>query len=66
MALPLPILERLTEANELSDVAMIDLVVKEIRSENSVLAYVLSGIAENFAYDEILALVQISTFKNRV
>ena len=58
-ALPVEIRARLAEATELSDAAMIDQVIKEVRVQNVELADALTGLAENFAYDQILALVQI-------
>ncbi len=57
-ALSLEILTRLAESTELSDAAMIDQVIEDIRTENVQLADGLSELADNFAYDEILALVQ--------
>jgi CheY-like chemotaxis protein len=52
---------RLAEATELSDAAMIDQVIKDIRVQNVALADALADMANNFAYDEILALVQDSS-----
>jgi hypothetical protein len=57
-ALPIEILARLVESTELSDAAMIDQAIKDIRINNVGLADALSGLAENFAYDKILAIVQ--------
>jgi CheY-like chemotaxis protein len=54
--LPEGVIVRLKEATELSDAAMIDEVIEEIRTDNVQLAEALSALAENFAYDEILAL----------
>jgi CheY-like chemotaxis protein len=54
--LPEGVIVRLKEAMELSDAAMIDEVIEEIRTDNVQLAEALSALAENFAYDEILAL----------
>ncbi len=48
---------RLKEATELSDAAMIDKVIEEIRIENSQLAEALSELAGNFDYDKILSLI---------
>jgi CheY-like chemotaxis protein len=56
--LPEEVIVRLKEATELSDAAMIDQVIEEIRTTNAQLAEVLSELVENFAYDKILALVQ--------
>jgi hypothetical protein len=39
---------------------MIDEVIEEIRTENLAIAEVLSEMAENFAYDDILALADAS------
>ncbi len=57
--LPVEMLERLSEATELSDAAKIDQVIGDIRSHNDALADTLSSLAENFAYDEILKFVQL-------
>lgn len=54
--LPAELRVRLKEATELSDAAKIDEVIEEIRTENVPLADAFSALAENFAYDEILAL----------
>ena len=51
---------RLEEATELSDAAMIDQVIEDIRCDNVQLAEGLSPLAQNFSYDIILALVQIA------
>ena len=56
--LPVETLARLAESTELSDAVMIDEVIDDIRIENVDLAEALAGRAENFAYDDILALVQ--------
>ena len=55
--LPQEIIVRLEEATELSDTAMIDQVIEDIRIEDAQLAGVLSELAANFAYDKILALI---------
>ena len=52
------IIARLKEATELSDAVMIDEVIKDIRAENAQLAEAFSELAENFAYDKMLVLVQ--------
>ena len=52
------IIIRLKEATELSDAAMIDEVIEEIRAENAQLSEALSELAASFAYDQILTLVQ--------
>jgi CheY-like chemotaxis protein len=57
-ALPVEILTRLAEATELSDAAMIIQIIEDIRTHNSPLANGLSELAENFAYDKILALIK--------
>ncbi len=51
------IIARLIEATELSDAAMIEQVIKDIRTENVQLANALSDLADNFAYDDILKLI---------
>jgi signal transduction histidine kinase/DNA-binding response OmpR family regulator len=55
--LPREFIVRLKEATELCDTVKLDEVIEEIRTENVQLAEALSGLAESFAYDEILALV---------
>ena len=59
--LPVEIIDRLKEATELSDAAMIDEVVEEIRTEHVELAEALSEFARNFVYEDILALVHMAT-----
>jgi CheY-like chemotaxis protein len=59
-ALPVDMVSKLTDATELSDTALIGQVIEDIRRENNQLADGLSYLAENFAYDEILALVKDS------
>lgn len=54
--LPANLVARLKEAVELSDAAMIEEVIETIRSENGQLAEAFATLAENFAYDEMLAL----------
>jgi response regulator RpfG family c-di-GMP phosphodiesterase len=54
---PAELIVRLKEVTELSDAAMIDEVIEQIRSENVQLAEAFSVLAEKFAYDDILALV---------
>jgi CheY-like chemotaxis protein len=49
---------RLKEVTELSDAVMIEAAIEEVRVEHVQLAKVLSKLAENYAYDRILALVQ--------
>jgi CheY-like chemotaxis protein len=60
-SMPADILRRLREATELSDIAMIDQVITEIRTDNETLADSLTELAENFAYDKILNLVEFKT-----
>ncbi len=48
-------------ATELSDAGMIDEIITVIRSENVQLADFLQKLASDFAYDEILSLVNEST-----
>lgn len=57
-ALPEDLLARLKDATELSDTVLIDQVITEISAKDERLAGMLLKLAENFAYDEILALVQ--------
>ena len=59
-ALSVETVTRLEEATELSDAAMIDQVIEDIRIENGPLADALFDLAESFAYDKILALLQIA------
>lgn len=54
--MPAELIVRLKEATELSDAVKIDAVIQEIRTENVQLAESFSALAENFAYDELLAL----------
>jgi hypothetical protein len=54
--LPVELIVRLKEATEIGDAAEIDEVIEEIRTENVQLAETFSALAQNFAYDEILAL----------
>ncbi len=56
-ALPAEIRTRLSEATQLSDAVMIDQAIKDIHLVNAPLADTLSALAENFVYDEILALI---------
>jgi CheY-like chemotaxis protein len=56
--LPGELTARLQEAIELSDAAMIDGVIEEIRSEDAQLAEALSEMAGNFAYDQMLVLIE--------
>lgn len=58
--LPEPLLAKLEEATELSDTDLIESAIEDIRTENARLAEVLSKMAQNFAYDKILVLVQIA------
>jgi signal transduction histidine kinase/FixJ family two-component response regulator len=56
--LPGDLIGGLREATELSHAAMIDQEIKKIMLLNSDLGDALSGLAENFAYDQILSLIQ--------
>ncbi|MGD9213816.1 MAG: ATP-binding protein [Desulfobacteraceae bacterium] len=56
--LPGEVVGKLTEATELSDTAIIDNVIEEIRTKDAPLAGAFSELAADFAYDEILSLVQ--------
>ncbi len=57
---PEDLLARLEEATELSDAALIDEAIKEIARVDERLAGELLKLAENYAYDKILSLVQKS------
>ena len=59
-ALAIETLARLAESTELSDAAMIDQVIEDIRIENAALADALAIWAENFAYDNILKLIHMA------
>jgi CheY-like chemotaxis protein len=56
--LPGDVIAKLKEATELSDTAIIDKVIEDIRTENIQLADAFSELADDFAYDKILCLVQ--------
>lgn len=58
--LPVALVAKLKEGTELSDVTRIDEAIEEIRSENAEMAEALFDIAANFAYDKILALIQMA------
>jgi signal transduction histidine kinase/CheY-like chemotaxis protein len=58
--LPEDLLTRLEDATELSDSARIDQVIKEISTKDKQLSSVLSKLAANYAYDKILALIQMT------
>jgi PAS domain S-box-containing protein len=58
--LPEDLLTRLEDATELSDSSRIDQVIKEISTKDKQLSSVLSKLAANYAYDKILALIQIT------
>jgi len=55
--LPGDLIASLKEATELSHATTINQVIKSIRILNAELGHVLSGLAENFDYDQILALI---------
>jgi PAS domain S-box-containing protein len=59
--LPEDLLAKLEDATELSDSARIDQVIKEISTKDEQLSSVLSKLAANYAYDKILALIQITS-----
>ena len=61
---PADIMQGLKEATELSDSAMIDQIIREIRTHNKLLADRLAELADNFAYDKILNLVELNCWKN--
>jgi CheY-like chemotaxis protein len=56
--LPVDKIAKLKEATELSDAVIIDRVIEDIRTGNIALAEAFSELADNFAYDKILSLVQ--------
>ena len=58
--LPKEMLVRLIEVTELSDASMIEQAIEDIRVQNSAFADTLSTQADNFSYDQILAIVQES------
>ncbi len=56
-ALPIEILDRLTEFLELSNVDMINKMIDDIRPESARLGKIFAEMADNFSYGEILAIV---------
>jgi signal transduction histidine kinase/DNA-binding response OmpR family regulator len=56
--MPEDLLARLEEATELSDSARIDRLIREIATKDEWLSGVLSKLAADFAYDDILAILQ--------
>lgn len=56
--LPAEMISTLIEATELSDAAMIEQVIKDIRVHNTELSEILADMANNFDYDKILAFAQ--------
>lgn len=52
------LLEKLKEAVELSDTVLIHDFIEEIKSENKAIASVLFELEDNFAYDEMLEIIQ--------
>ncbi len=58
--LPGEIVLRLEEAMELSNIDMMDQVIKDIRIKDNKLANGLARLVENFAYDQILELINRS------
>ncbi|MCB0163761.1 MAG: response regulator, partial [Anaerolineae bacterium] len=59
-ALPAELIEELREAATRSDMLGVDNVIDDINRHNHPLAVLLAGLAEDFNYDEILALLQTS------
>jgi len=57
-AVPEELLSRLRESTELSDASLIEQAIKEISFHDRQLADALFQLAENFAYDKILELMQ--------
>lgn len=58
--LPDDLIARLKRATELSDAAMIDRLIDDIRLQNAALGDAFSSLAENFAYDQILACIHMA------
>jgi PAS domain S-box-containing protein len=58
--LPEDLLARLREATELSDTVHIDQVIQEISTQDEPLAGVLLKLADKYAYDKILVLIERS------
>jgi PAS domain S-box-containing protein len=58
--LPEELIARLEDATELSDSERIDQVITEISTKNRCLSGGLAKLAANFAYDKILALIQMA------
>jgi len=56
--LPAHLSARLKDATELSDAALIDQIIRDIATTDPRLANLLTKLADDFAYDKILALVQ--------
>ncbi len=56
--IPKNLLARLKEATELSDITMIAQAIEEIQDCNRKVAEALSLLASNFAYEEILSIIQ--------
>jgi hypothetical protein len=54
--LPAELIVSLKDATEFGDAAKIDEVIEKIRTVNDRLGEAFSALAENFAYDELLAL----------
>ena len=57
-SLPKDIISRLAEATELSDALTIGRVIEDIERHNAQLAGVLSDLAENYSYDELLIFIE--------
>ena len=55
---PTELLTRLEEAAELCSVELVDQAIAEIRDLDPTLAITLAGMAENFEYDRLLALIR--------
>ncbi len=57
-AAPLPVINNLLEATELSDMEKIDQAIIALRAHHAGAADAVAGLADNYAYDEILQLIQ--------
>jgi hypothetical protein len=55
--LPPDLVSQLAKVTLRSDMVMIDSVIEEIRTHNAAIADALSELANDFKYEEILALI---------
>ena len=56
--LPKPIQQKLRQGSERADIALVDTVISQIESQNTLLAAELARMAHNFEYNRILDLLQ--------